>query len=123
MPRVATWIDANRRVPAIAAAIAGTLLAASLALARRGRRVGREKVLPFESGVARAAYEPSRFSIAYYLTAMLFLVFDVEMVFLTPLAVIMRQLELFGLVELVVFIGLLAVGYVYIWRKGALEWK
>jgi NADH-quinone oxidoreductase subunit A len=106
-----------------AALIAGSLLFASVAVARRGRRVGREKTMPFESGVARAAYEPSRFSIAYYLTAMLFLVFDIEMVFLTPLAVIMRHLGVFGFVELVVFVALLAVGYVYIWRKGALEWR
>jgi NADH-quinone oxidoreductase subunit A len=105
-----------------AAAIAGTMLAASLFVATRGTRRGREKTMPFESGVARAAYEPTRFSISYYLTAMLFLVFDIEIVFLYPLAVLMRQLEVFGLVEMVVFVLLLAVGYVYIWRKGALEW-
>jgi NADH-quinone oxidoreductase subunit A len=105
-----------------AAAIAGSMLAASLLVATRGHRRGRDKTMPFESGVARAAYEPSRFSISYYLTAMLFLVFDIEIVFLYPLAVLMRQLELFGLVEMVVFVLLLAVGYVYIWRKGALEW-
>ena len=54
---------------------------------------------------------------------MMFIVFDIEMVFLSPLAVLMRQLELFGFVELVLFVALLGVGYVYIWRKGALEWK
>jgi NADH-quinone oxidoreductase subunit A len=53
---------------------------------------------------------------------MLFIVFDIETIFLYPLAVLMRQLELFGLVEMVVFVLLLAVGYVYVWRKGALEW-
>ena len=105
-----------------AAAIAATLLFVSLFLARPGRRRGREKTMPFESGVARAAYEPSRFSISYYMTAMMFIVFDIEMVFLTPLAVLMRQLELFGLIELFLFVILLAVGYVYVWRKGALEW-
>ena len=105
-----------------AAAIAGTLLFASIYVATRGKRPGREKTMPFESGVARAAYEPSRFSISYYLTAMLFLVFDIEIVFLYPLAVLMRQLELFGFLELLLFVALLAVGYVYIWRKGALEW-
>ena len=79
--------------------------------------------MPFESGVSTGAYEPSRFSISYYLTAMLFLVFDIEIVFLYPLAVQLRQLALFGFIELLVFVGLLAIGYVYIWRKGALEWK
>jgi NADH-quinone oxidoreductase subunit A len=105
-----------------AAAIAGTMLAASVFVGVPGQRRGREKTMPFESGVARAAYEPNRFSISYYLTAMLFLVFDIEIVFLYPLAVLMRQLELFGFVELLLFVALLAVGYVYIWRKGALEW-
>ena len=105
-----------------AAVIAGSLLAASVFLSNRGKRVGREKSMPFESGVARAAYDPGRFSIAYYMTALMFIVFDIEMVFLAPLAVLMNDLGVFGLVELVVFVALLAVGYVYIWRKGALEW-
>jgi NADH-quinone oxidoreductase subunit A len=106
-----------------AAMIAGSMLAASVFLSKRGLRVGTQKTMPFESGVARAAYEPSRFSIAYYVTAMMFIVFDIEMVFLAPLAVLMRRLQAFGFAELVVFVLLLAVGYVYIWRKGALEWK
>ena len=104
------------------AMIAGTLLAASVFLGKGGRQRGGSKSRPFESGVSTGAYEPSRFSISYYLTAMLFIVFDIEIVFLYPLAVLMRQLELFGLLEMVVFVVLLAVGYVYIWRKGALEW-
>jgi NADH-quinone oxidoreductase subunit A len=106
-----------------AGAIASSLLVASLTISKRGQRRGRAKVMPFESGVARAAYEPSRFSISYYLTAMMFIVFDIEMVFLAPLAVLMRKLELFGFLELLTFVLLLAVGYVYIWRKGALEWR
>jgi NADH-quinone oxidoreductase subunit A len=105
-----------------AAAIATSLLLASIFAGRRGKRVGRAKTMPFESGVAVAAYQPSRFSISYYLTAMMFIVFDIEMVFLAPLAVLMKRLELFGLMELVLFVVLLGVGYVYIWRKGALEW-
>jgi NADH-quinone oxidoreductase subunit A len=106
-----------------AAAIATSLLLASIFAGRRGKRVGRAKTMPFESGVAVAAYHPSRFSISYYLTAMMFIVFDIEMVFLAPLAVLMKRLELFGLMELVLFVVLLGVGYVYIWRKGALEWR
>jgi NADH-quinone oxidoreductase subunit A len=105
------------------AMIAGTLLAASIFLGKRGKLPGRAKSLPFESGVTTGAYEPSRFSISYYLTAMLFIVFDIEIVFLYPLAVQLRQLQLFGFMELLVFVVLLAIGYVYIWRKGALEWK
>jgi NADH-quinone oxidoreductase subunit A len=105
------------------AMIAGTLLAASVFLGKGGRQVGRAKSRPFESGVSTGAYEPSRFSISYYLTAMLFIVFDIEIVFLYPLAVQLRQLQLFGFMELLVFVVLLGIGYVYIWRKGALEWK
>jgi NADH-quinone oxidoreductase subunit A len=106
-----------------AGAIATSLLLASIFAGRRGKRVGRAKTMPFESGVAVAAYQPQRFSISYYLTAMMFIVFDIEMVFLAPLAVLMKRLELFGFMELVLFVVLLGVGYVYIWRKGALEWK
>ena len=64
-----------------------------------------------------------RFAVSFYLTAMLFIVFDIEIVFLYPLAVVLDQLAWFGLVELLVFIGVLALGYVYVWRKGALEWR
>jgi NADH:ubiquinone oxidoreductase subunit 3 (subunit A) len=63
------------------------------------------------------------FTISFYLTAMLFIVFDIEIVFLYPLAVIFHQLAWFGFFELFFFIVILAVAYVYIWRKGALEWR
>jgi NADH-quinone oxidoreductase subunit A len=108
---------------AFSAMIAGSLLAASVFLGKGGRRRGGAKSRPFESGVSTGAYEPSRFSISYYLTAMLFIVFDIEIVFLYPLAVQLDELALFGFIELLVFVGLLGIGYVYIWRKGALEWK
>jgi NADH-quinone oxidoreductase subunit A len=64
-----------------------------------------------------------RFTVSFYLTAMLFIVFDIEIVFLYPLAVILDQLAWFGFAELVVFMAILVLGYVYIWRKGALEWR
>jgi hypothetical protein len=91
---------------------------------RRDRLVAAARIhLRGTAWQAVAAYQPSRFSISYYLTAMMFIVFDIEMVFLAPLAVLMKRLALFGFVELVLFVVLLGVGYVYIWRKGALEWK
>ena len=105
------------------ALIAGTLLFASVFLGKGGRQEGGSKSVPFESGVSTGAYQPTRFSITYYLTAMLFIVFDIEIVFLYPLAVHLEQLALFGFVELRVFVAVLGIGYVYIWRKGALEWK
>src|SRR5712672_3155544 len=102
------------------AMIAGTLLAASVFLGKGGRQRGAAKSRPFESGVSTGAYEPSRFSISYYLTAMLFIVFDIEIVFLYPLAVQLHALGWFGFSELAFFVLILLVAYVYIWRKGAL---
>jgi NADH-quinone oxidoreductase subunit A len=106
-----------------AASVAGSLLFASLALATRPERVGRQKSYSFESGVSSGTFAPSNFSINYYLTAMLFIVFDIEIVFLYPLAVNLDRLGTFGFIELCVFVAVLAIGYVYIWRKGALEWR
>jgi NADH-quinone oxidoreductase subunit A len=103
--------------------IAGSLLFASMALGTHGRRSGRQKSYSFESGVSAGKFEPSNFSINYYLTAMLFIVFDIEIVFLYPVAVLLKQLRTFAFVELVVFVVVLGIGYVYVWRKGALEWR
>ncbi len=109
-----------------AAGIAGSLLAGSLAWSRffhRGLRTGRQKSTSFESGVSEGTFQPSNFSINYYLTAMLFIIFDIEIVFLYPIAVNLDMLGLFGLIELCIFVAILAIGYVDIWRKGALEWR
>ena len=108
-----------------AAAVAGSLLAGSLLWSRffhRNLRTGRQKARVFESGVSSGEFKASNFSVNYYLTAMLFIVFDIEIVFLYPIAVNLELLGLFGFVELLVFVGILAVGYAYIWRKGALDW-
>ena len=106
-----------------ALAIPASMIAMSFAFATRPRRRTRARTIPFESGVSTGPPHQSRFTISFYLTAMLFIVFDIEIVFLYPLAVQLRQLALFGFIELLVFVGLLAIGYLYIWRKGALEWK
>jgi NADH-quinone oxidoreductase subunit A len=108
-----------------AAAIAGSLLAGSLLWSRmfhRGLRPGAQKSRVFESGVSPGEFSPSNFSVNYYLTAMLFIVFDIEIVFLYPIAVNLDMLGVFGFAELLVFVAILAVGYIYVWRKGALEW-
>jgi NADH-quinone oxidoreductase subunit A len=87
------------------------------------RRVyGRDKLMPYECGVDPIGDARERFSVRFYIVAMLFLVFDVETIFLFPWAIIYDKLALFGLVEMLVFIGILVVGYYYAWRKGALEW-
>ncbi len=80
------------------------------------------KLSPYECGVDPQLDARERFSVRYYLIAMLFLVFDVETIFLFPWAVIYDQLAIFGLIEIIVFIGILVVGYYYAWQKGALEW-
>ena len=105
-----------------ALAIPLSMVAASFALATRPKRRIRARTVPFESGVSKGPPNQKRFTISFYLTAMLFIVFDIEVVFLYPLAVILHQLAWFGFVEFLFFLVILAVAYVYIWRKGALEW-
>ena len=83
----------------------------------------RARTIPFESGVSTGPPREQRFTISFYLTAMLFIVFDIEIVFLYPLAVILHELSWFGFLEFLFFVVILVVAYVYIWRKGALEWQ
>src|SRR6266487_6681624 len=99
-----------------------TMIAASFVFAQRPERRTRTRGLPFESGVSRGPMQQQRFTISFYLTAMLFIVFDIEIVFLYPLAVILHSLAWFGFLEFLFFVVILVVAYVYIWRKGALEW-
>ena len=105
-----------------ALAIPASMIYASFALATRPKRRTRARVIPFESGVSQGQMKPQRFTVSFYLTAMLFIVFDIEIVFLYPLAVQLHALGWFGFVEFAFFILILLVAYVYIWRKGALEW-
>jgi NADH-quinone oxidoreductase subunit A len=95
----------------------------SFAFATRPARRTRARTIPFESGVSTGPPRKQRFTISFYLTAMLFILFDIEIVFLYPLAVILGDLAWFGFVEFAVFIGILLLAYVYIWRKGALDWR
>ena len=106
-----------------AAAIPASMIAMSFAFSTRPRDRTRARGVPFESGVSAGPLPEQRFTVSFYLTAMLFIVFDIEIVFLYPLAVVLDQLAWFGFAELVTFVGILALGYVYIWRKGALEWR
>ena len=105
-----------------ALAIPASMVFASFALATRPKKRVRARTVPFESGVSTGAMRKQRFTVSFYLTAMLFILFDIEIVFLYPLAVILNQLAWFGFAELAVFIGILVLAFVYIWRKGALEW-
>jgi NADH-quinone oxidoreductase subunit A len=108
---------------AFAVVIPLSMVAMSFAFATRPSHRNRTRVIPFESGVSQGPPRLQRFTISFYLTALLFIVFDIEIVFLYPLAVVLEPLGWFGFWELAFFIGILAVAYVYIWRKGALEWR
>ena len=81
-----------------------------------------EKLSTYESGMEPVRGARDRFSVKYYMVAVLFILFDIEVVFLYPWAVSFKQLGVGGFVEMVVFIGILLIGYFYVWRKGALKW-
>jgi NADH-quinone oxidoreductase subunit A len=106
----------------MALVIPASMILMSFLFAQRPTGRTRVRGIPFESGVSRGAMRRQRFTVSFYLTAMLFIVFDIEIVFLYPLAVILHSLAWFGFVEFAFFVLILLVAYVYIWRKGALEW-
>jgi NADH-quinone oxidoreductase subunit A len=107
----------------LALMIPSTMIAASFVLATRPKTPVRARTLAFESGVSTGSPPKQRFTVSFYLTAMLFILFDIEIVFLYPLAVILHELSWFGFLEFLVFLIILLLAYVYIWRKGALEWR
>ena len=82
-----------------------------------------QKQAPYECGMQPVGNARERFSVKFYLVAMLFLLFDIEAVFLFPWAVVYRDLKLFGFFEMLLFIAVVLAGYVYVWKKGALEWE
>ena len=105
---------------AIALAFGGvTLLLGNLL---RPSRVYKAKLTTYESGSIPFSDARIPFPLRYYIIAMIFVIFDIETVFLYPWAVVYNELALFGLIEMVLFIGVLLVGYFYAWKKGALEW-
>ncbi len=81
------------------------------------------KMSPYECGILPTGDARQRFSVKFYLVAMLFILFDVEVVFLYPWAVIFKELKMFGFWEMLVYIGVVLVGFFYIWKKGVLDWS
>jgi NADH-quinone oxidoreductase subunit A len=106
---------------ALALLLAGTLMGLHMLLG--GRHATLQKGLPYEAGVWPAGSANERVPIRYYLVAMLFILFDVEIIFVYPWAVLVRELGSAGIAEMFTFLGLLGVGYVYIWKRRALEWE
>ncbi len=105
----------------IAVAFAVFAIAASYLLGQR--KPSAAKQAPYECGVTTIGPTYRRIPIKYYIIAMLFLLFDIEVVFLYPWAVVFRELRIFAFVSMIVFIGILLIAYIYIWKKGALEWE
>jgi NADH-quinone oxidoreductase subunit A len=105
-------------------ALAGTVVLALLLIAQKvgPKSLNPVKAEPFESGNPPRGDARVRFSVRFYLVAMLFLIFDLEIVFLYPWAILFRQLGVFGLIEMGIFLGILVIGFAYAWKKGALEW-
>src|SRR5579862_9665624 len=104
----------------IAMGLAGFLLFISTAIGRH--RPSRTKQQPYECGITPTGDAREPFSVQFYLVAMVFILFDVEAVFLYPWAYIYRALGWFGFFEMLIYIAILLVGYVYLWKKGALDW-
>lgn len=105
----------------LAIAVAGGMIGASALLGRRMRDA--VKSTPYESGMTPVGNAKERFSVKFYLVAMVFILFDIEAIFLYPWAVIYRQLRLFAFFEMLLFIVLVLCGFFYIWKKGVLNWS
>src|SRR5215469_12804517 len=105
----------------IAAVLAAALIAISYIFGKKVRN--RVKDMPYESGIVPTGDARQRFSVKFYLVAMLFILFDIEAIFLYPWVVIYRELKMFAFVEMLIFVVLILSGFLYIWKKGALDWS
>jgi len=104
----------------VAGLLAGAIVLLSWIIGQR--KPNRAKMSPYECGMTPIGDARERFSVKFYMVAMLFILFDVEAVFLYPWAVILKDLKMFGFWEMLVYVGIVLVGYVYIWKKGVLDW-
>src|SRR5438128_11291325 len=102
-------------------ALAAGLLTASFLLGQRVRN--RIKDMPYESGIVPTGDARQRFSVKFYLVGMLFILFDIEAIFLYPWVVVYRELKMVAFAEMLVFVILILSGFFYIWKKGALDWS
>jgi NADH-quinone oxidoreductase subunit A len=116
----------NEYMPIVILFLLATLLAGllvTLGHAFGPRQPTQRKQQPYESGMTPIGPGTRRIPVRFYLIAVLFILFDIEVIFFFPWAVVFRKLGLFGLVEMLIFILILMVGYLYAWKKGALEWE
>ena len=105
---------------AILLALAGGMLLLSYLLGQHKRT--RAKLMPYECGMTPTGDARQRFSVRFYLVAMIFILFDVEVVFLYPWAVVYRELKMFGFIEMLLFVLIVVAGFAYLWKKGVLDW-
>ena len=105
----------------VAAAVAAGLVGGGLLLGKRVRNAAKDT--PYESGMQPIGSARERFSVKFYLVAMVFILFDIEAIFLYPWAVVFRELKMFAFVEMLLFIVLVLAGFFYIWKKGVLDWS
>jgi NADH-quinone oxidoreductase subunit A len=115
-----TWLPVLIQI-VIAIGVAGAMIGLSAVLGRRVK--DSVKSSPYESGMKPVGNARERFSVKFYLVAMVFILFDIEAIFLYPWAVIYRQLKLFAFFEMLLFIVLVLCGFFYIWKKGVLNWS
>jgi NADH-quinone oxidoreductase subunit A len=115
-----TWFPVLIQI-VIAMGVAGAMIGFSALLGRRVK--DSVKSSPYESGMKPVGNARERFSVKYYLVAMVFILFDIEAIFLYPWAVIYRQLKLFAFFEMLLFIALVFCGFFYVWKKGVLNWS
>jgi NADH-quinone oxidoreductase subunit A len=113
-------------VPAVVFLVLGTVVGGAFTYLNAvlgPRRPSKIKSQPYESGLPSEVKATFRFGISFYLIAMLFILFDIEVIFLYPVAVQLKAFGSFALIETIVFVVLLAIAFVYVWRRGALEWR
>lgn len=114
-----TWLPVAIQI-AIAILVAAGMIGASALLGKRVR--DSVKMSPYESGMRPVGSARERFSVKFYLVAMVFILFDIEAIFLYPWAIVYRDLRFFAFFEMLIFILLVLCGYFYIWKKGVLDW-
>ncbi|HTZ74650.1 MAG TPA: NADH-quinone oxidoreductase subunit A [Candidatus Aquilonibacter sp.] len=105
----------------LAAGLAAVLIIASTIVGKHKRT--KEKDQPYECGITPTGDAREPFSVHFYMVALVFILFDIEAIFLYPWALVYHDLKLFGFVEMLLYIVILLVGYVYLWKKGALDWN
>ena len=105
----------------LACGLAGALVAVSTLVGRHKRT--REKDQPYECGIRPTGDAREPFSVHFYMVGLVFILFDIEAIFLYPWALVYRELSLFGFVEMVLYIAILLAGYIFLWKKGALDWN